>query len=560
MAEAIQPGPPCAPSGTPAGTCDALVGRTFGDFAVVRELGKGGMGRVYLADQISLKRRVALKFLRPEHLANQTALKRFQAEAEAVARVTHANIVQVYAIGEADGLHYMALEYVEGRTLRDYLSKKGQLDVPVALSVMRQVAAALQRASESGIVHRDIKPENILLTRKGEVKVADFGLSRRVLQNDENLNLTQSNTTLGTPLYMSPEQVQGKPVDPRSDIYSFGVTCYHMFAGRPPFRGETAIEVALQHIQAEPPSLREQRPDLPVELVALVNRMMCKDPAGRPQTGREVLRELAGVRGQAGGDNPFAGLTVPPPSSTRTEPVAAAPTPAPAAPETAPVPTRGPWTVLLLVAAVVVALLVGVGLRMMLGRSSPQPQFVEEAPPPPPAPVVSDRERFLLMAVDQDNFINPTQPERIREGAGYYLDLGVMYLDQRRYDAAERLFEKMTHASSPQPAKPSAQHPYKLFGECGLAIVAAMRDDVEKSTGLLAALARRPLVKSGALFNTYLPADTAVNLRSWLVTALDRNATREPLTKELEDFKSTLKNPPPPRLGTGAKNKAGKGK
>src|SRR5262245_14685712 len=335
MAEAIQPGPPCAPGGSPAAGSEALVGRTLGDFFVVRRLGQGGMGQVFLADQLSLKRRVALKFLRPEHLANQTALKRFRAEAEAVARVTHANIVQVYAVGEADGLHYMALEYVEGRTLRDYLAKKGSLDVPIALSVMRQVAAALQRASESGIVHRDIKPENILLTRKGEVKVADFGLSRRVLQNDENLNLTQSNTTLGTPLYMSPEQVQGKPVDPRSDIYSFGVTCYHMFAGRPPFRGETAIEVALHHIQSEPPPLQEIRPDLPAELVALVNRMMCKDPTGRPQTGREILRELGGVRGQAGGDNPFAGLTLPPPSSTRTEPVpTTAATPADARAET----------------------------------------------------------------------------------------------------------------------------------------------------------------------------------------------------------------------------------
>ena len=124
MAEAIQPVPPCAPSGPPAGGSDALVGRTLGDFVVVRKLGQGGMGQVFLADQVSLKRRVALKFLRPEHLANKNSLKRFQAEAEAVARVTHANIVQVYAIGEADGLHYMALEYVEGRTLREYLDKK----------------------------------------------------------------------------------------------------------------------------------------------------------------------------------------------------------------------------------------------------------------------------------------------------------------------------------------------------------------------------------------------------------------------------------------------------
>ena len=527
---------------------------------VVRKLGQGGMGQVFLADQVSLKRRVALKFLRPEHLASQVALKRFKAEAEAVARVTHANIVQVYAIGEAEGLHYMALEYVEGRTLRDYIAKKGPLDVPVALSVMRQVAAALQRASESGIVHRDIKPENILLTRKGEVKVADFGLSRRVLQNDENLNLTQSNTTLGTPLYMSPEQVQGKPVDPRSDIYSFGVTCYCMLAGKPPFRGETAIEVALQHIQTEPPSLRELRPDLPVELVALVNRMMCKDPAGRPQTGREILRELAGVRGQSGGDNPFAGLTVPPPSSTRTEPVQTAPTPTTDAADTIPLPTRRPWAILLLAGAVVLALLLGVGLRIMLSRTPPPQAVVDEAPAPTPEPIVSDRERFLKMAVEQENFLNPTQPERIREGAGYNVDLGVMYLDQRRYEKAEELFKSMTHVTYPQPAKAGAQHPYRLVGDCGLAIVASMRDDVEQSKKQFDGLVKRVQVKNGGLFNNSLPPESSVNLRSWLVTALDRNATREPLSKELEDFKAMLKNPPPPRVGTGAKNKAGKGK
>src|SRR6266852_5106431 len=216
-----------------------LTGKTLDDFLVLRRLGEGGMGQVYLAEQISLKRNVALKILRAEMAANPTALQRFRHEAEAVAKATHANIVQVYAIGEAEGLRYMALEYVEGRNLREFLAKKGPPELPVALSIMRQVAAALQRASELGIVHRDVKPDNILLTRKGEVKVADFGLSR-VLDGDQPaVNLTQSGVTMGTPLYMSPEQVEGKAVDVRTDVYSFGVTCYHMLAGHPPFRGET---------------------------------------------------------------------------------------------------------------------------------------------------------------------------------------------------------------------------------------------------------------------------------------------------------------------------------
>ena len=209
------------------------------------------MGQVYLAEQLSLQRRVALKILKPELAADPTALARFKREAQAVALVSHANIVQVYQIDSADGIHFMALEYVEGRNLHDFVARKGPPDARLALSIMRQVASALQRAGELGIVHRDIKPENILLTRKGEAKVADFGLSLAQAAGQPPVHLTQSGTTMGTPLYMSPEQVEGKPLDPRSDIYSFGVTCYHLLAGQPPFRGETAFEVALQHVRSD---------------------------------------------------------------------------------------------------------------------------------------------------------------------------------------------------------------------------------------------------------------------------------------------------------------------
>src|SRR5205807_1682526 len=185
-----------ATSALPGQAAEAdLTGRTLGDFRIVRRLGQGGMGQVYLAEQLSLKRKVALKILRAEVACNPTSLRRFRAEAEAVARATHANIVQVYAFGECEGLHYMALEYVEGRNLREYLTRKGPPEVPLALAIMRQVAAALQRASELGVIHRDIKPENILLTRKGEVKVADFGLSRVLVGDQQPLHITQSGVT-----------------------------------------------------------------------------------------------------------------------------------------------------------------------------------------------------------------------------------------------------------------------------------------------------------------------------------------------------------------------------
>jgi len=273
-----------------------LTGRTLGDFQVLRKIGQGGMGQVYLARQLSLKREVALKLLRNDLAANPTALKRFQGEAEAVARISHPNIVQVYAIGEHEGLRYMALEYVEGRNLRDFLTRKGAPDLPVALAIMRQVAAALQRASELGIVHRDIKPENILLTKKVEVKVTDFGLSRLTGGDHLPLNLTQSGVTLGTPLYMSPEQVRGQTTDHRSDIYSFGVTCYHILAGLPPFTGANAIDVAMKHVNEQPEPLGDIRTDLPADLCAMVHKMMAKKPEERYQTAKEISRDLSKVR------------------------------------------------------------------------------------------------------------------------------------------------------------------------------------------------------------------------------------------------------------------------
>ena len=191
----------------------------------------------------------------------------------------------------------MVLEYVEGRNLRDYLARRGPPDLPITLSVIRQVSLALQKAHEQGIVHRDIKPENILVTRKVEVKVTDFGLSRFFTGEVPPTNLTQSGVTLGTPLYMSPEQVQGHTVDHRSDIYSFGVTCYHLLSGEPPFRGASAFDVAAQkHVQEQPRLLADLCPDLPAELCGMVHKMMAKSPDDRYQSARDVLRDLQKLR------------------------------------------------------------------------------------------------------------------------------------------------------------------------------------------------------------------------------------------------------------------------
>lgn len=268
-----------------------LTGRQLGDFRLLRRLGHGAMADVYLAEQCSLKRQVAVKVLKTRLAHDATYVKRFEREAQAAAALVHANIVQIYEVGQADGFHYIAQEYVQGVNLRQWIARNGPPEFRLALLIMRQVAAALAKAAEQGIVHRDIKPENIMLTRTGEVKVADFGLAR-MIRPGEGTDLTQVGVTLGTPLYMSPEQVEGKPLDPRSDIYSFGVTCYQMLAGVPPFSGETALSLALQHLRKQPEPLELLRPDLPPALCRIVHRMLAKAPEHRYSSAQELLRDL----------------------------------------------------------------------------------------------------------------------------------------------------------------------------------------------------------------------------------------------------------------------------
>jgi serine/threonine protein kinase len=252
------------------------------------------MGEVYLATQVSLNRSVALKVLRPDFASNPTYLGRLKTEATAVAKLNHPSIVHVYTLGCVGDIHFIAMEYVQGTNLRDYIAKKGALDLPLAYSIMRQTGQAIGAAGEIGLIHRDVKPENILMTRKGRVKVADFGLCRD--QEGQGLHLTQSGVTMGTPLYMSPEQAQGHETDHRSDLYSLGVTFYHMLTGAPPFRAETALALALKQVRETPRSMLLHRPDLPPELDELVLRLMAKSPAARYQSATEMLADLTKLR------------------------------------------------------------------------------------------------------------------------------------------------------------------------------------------------------------------------------------------------------------------------
>lgn len=304
---AAAPKPPSVKIDAPPANAKSvdLTGRSLGEFTLLRKLGRGGMAEVYLAEQTSLRRNVAVKVLRSEFISDANYLKRFQQEATAAGTLSHPNIVQVFLIGEQDGIHFIAQEYVQGRNLKEFLARKGPLDLPVALVILKQVAAALHVAGAAGVVHRDIKPENILLTKKGEAKVADFGLAQLTLQG-EKVALTQVGVTMGTPLYMSPEQVNGKPLDIRSDLYSFGVMAYHMLAGKPPFQGETPLAIAVQHLNSQCPPLKSIRPDLPDAVCQFVQKLMAKKREERYPDAQTVLQELKQLSRLAAGKDPLA--------------------------------------------------------------------------------------------------------------------------------------------------------------------------------------------------------------------------------------------------------------
>ena len=271
-----------------------LSGQRLGGYRLVRRLGSGAMADVYLAEQESLGRQVAVKVLRPETLRHPSAVQRFSQEARAAAALVHGNIVQIHEVACIDGIYFLAEEYVAGPTLKAWLASRGPLDARQSLVVLAHVGSALARSAEQGVVHRDIKPENLLVTPSGEVKVADFGLAR-VLATADGLDLTQDGMTLGTPLYMSPEQAEGKAVDSRSDLYSLGATVYHLLAGRPPFLGATSLAVALAHIKELPVPIAQVRPDVPVGLSNIIDRLLCKRPADRFADPTELLHAVEAV-------------------------------------------------------------------------------------------------------------------------------------------------------------------------------------------------------------------------------------------------------------------------
>jgi hypothetical protein len=265
-----------------------------GGFQIVQKIGQGGMGTVFKAVQVSVKRTVALKILPPRLARNQEFVQRFLREAQSAAQLNHPNIVQAFDAGEADGYHYFAMEFVDGRPLSDFLQAGNPLPEKQALAIARDVALALHYAHESGIIHRDIKPANILLTSQGQPKLADLGLAREAASTTSDL--TQAGYAIGTPDYISPEQVRGDAgIDGRTDLYSLGATLYHMLAGHPPYAGGTGNEVMAKHLADPIPDARKVNAAVSRDAARIVWRAMAKDPARRYQTGGEMAADIGRV-------------------------------------------------------------------------------------------------------------------------------------------------------------------------------------------------------------------------------------------------------------------------
>ncbi|MBA3365398.1 MAG: Stk1 family PASTA domain-containing Ser/Thr kinase [Actinobacteria bacterium] len=269
---------------------DTLINTLFdGRYRVMRKLGAGGMADVYLAEDQELGRRVAIKILNDRHAADQQFVERFRREAKNAAGLSHPNIVSVYDRGESEGTYYIAMEYMDGRTLKE-LIVRDTLPVAVVIGYARQILAALRFAHRHGIVHRDIKPHNVLIGSEGRLKVTDFGIARAGASQ-----MTEVGSIIGTAHYLSPEQARGAAVDQRSDIYSLGVVLYELLTGVVPFAGDTPVEIAMKHLSSVPEPPSRKRPDVPRELDKVVLRALAKDQAGRYGTAEEMDTDLARI-------------------------------------------------------------------------------------------------------------------------------------------------------------------------------------------------------------------------------------------------------------------------
>ncbi|MCS6886544.1 MAG: protein kinase [Acidobacteriota bacterium] len=271
-----------------------LVGKTIAQYKIVEALGKGGMGKVCKAIDINLNRTVVLKLLARELLKNENARKRFLREARLASALDHPNICTIYEIQETEGFYYIAMQYIEGQTLKKVINNR-PLSARAIISISLQVADALAAAHDCGIIHRDIKPQNIMLTPRGQVKILDFGLAKGLEEHTALGELTEHGQSLGTPSYMSPEQARGEPVDKRTDIFSFGIVLYEMATGRKPFSAENNIDLLYMICNTPTPRILDVNPRAMPQLQSIIDRATAKTAADRYRSMQEVLAELKAI-------------------------------------------------------------------------------------------------------------------------------------------------------------------------------------------------------------------------------------------------------------------------
>jgi eukaryotic-like serine/threonine-protein kinase len=267
---------------------DPIIGELFdGRYQILRKLGAGGMANVYLAEDQELGRRVAIKILNDRHANDEQFVERFRREAKNAAALSHPNIVSIYDRGEAEGTYYIAMEYLDGRSLKELILSRGDAPIAVVVEYARQILSALRFAHRHGIVHRDIKPHNVLVDGEGRVKVTDFGIARAGASQ-----MTEAGSIVGTAQYLSPEQARGADVDQRSDLYSLGVLMYEMLTGEVPFAGDTPVEIAMKHLSQTPAPPSTKRVEIPPALDMVVMRSLAKDPRDRYQSADEMEADL----------------------------------------------------------------------------------------------------------------------------------------------------------------------------------------------------------------------------------------------------------------------------
>ena len=257
-------------------------------YEIIKTIGEGGMANVYLANDCILERNVAIKVLRGDLSNDEKFIRRFKREALSVSNLSHPNIVEVYDVGEEEGNYYIVMEYIGGKTLKQLLQKRGALTLTEVLDIMSQLTDGLSHAHDAYIIHRDIKPQNIMIEDNGLIKITDFGIATAI----NSTQLTQTNSVMGSVHYLPPEQASGKGSTIKSDIYSLGILMYELLAGSVPFKGDTAVEIALKHMKEKIPSIRKQNPTIPQSIENIILKATAKNPKNRYDTVREMYTDL----------------------------------------------------------------------------------------------------------------------------------------------------------------------------------------------------------------------------------------------------------------------------